>query len=73
MQIGQKIQLKRDIDRYPHFIANKGECGYVVEYDSTYVAVQMELYIEGCEEWDNCICWYEHDFEDFADDVEVAS
>ncbi len=56
-KVGDRVRLSTDVDRYPHFIAKKGDVGVVtVAYENMFV-VKMDLYIEGCEEWDNEIHW----------------
>lgn len=69
---GQRIRLVRDVDRYPHFIAEKGMTGTVVESSPVSgICVRMDGTLPNCEEWDNCVVWYEDDILFAADDIEV--
>jgi hypothetical protein len=53
LTIGSRVALAQDIDRFPHFIANKGEMGKVVDVTDDFVSVKMDNHISGAEEWDN--------------------
>jgi len=59
-KVGDRVALARRVDRFPDFEAPAGLEGTVdaVEIDGS-VAVKMDATINGCEEWDNCICWYD--------------
>lgn len=71
MQIGTQIMLRRSIDRFPHFVAESGSTGTVLEFSAEYIRVKMDEPIEGCEEWDNEIVWSADgdDFDDFEQDI----
>ena len=72
---GQRVRLKRDVDRYPSFIAKKGMEGTVVAIpgpDDMNLAVKMDDHIDGAEEWDNEVHWIEDlDMEWVNGDLEV--
>jgi hypothetical protein len=76
MKEGQRVRLTMDVERYPFFIARKGEIGtLVVAHDEgkndRQFAVKMDNKLESCEEWDNCIIWDGDDCDYFADQVEA--
>ena len=55
--IGQKIRLKRIVDRLPHFIVIKGVTGKVFLVNDDQLWIKMDEIIEGAELWENCIVW----------------
>jgi hypothetical protein len=62
-KIGTRVELKRDVDRWPSFgIVKKGKKGTVVANTRNEIYVKMDDYIDGAEEWNNCIIWYIDDF-----------
>ena len=61
--VGARVRLTANVDRYPHFIAEEGSRGTVACDDNDMYSVRMDLTIEGCEEWHNEVCWYQHDTE----------
>lgn len=71
MKIGDRVELQRDVERYPQFIAKKGLQGTVTKKDDEVFAVKMDNPLKGAEEWDNCIEWYANDdtFDDITDDL----
>ena len=73
VKIGDKVELARDVERYPQFIAKKGLQGTVIKQDSEVFAVKMDKQLTGAEEWDNCIEWYSTDgsFDDIPKDLTV--
>ncbi len=70
---GQRVRLRREVDRYPHFLAPVGAVGEVVNSDETAVWVRLDDPLEGAEPWGNEINWAEHDLERLVDDLEVLS
>lgn len=59
IQVGARVQLRHDVDRYPHFIALSGSAGTVVEATDEMVCVLMDNDLgPGAAEWDNEIHWY---------------
>jgi len=58
LEIGQRVRLRRNVERFPHFIAGAGLTGTVSYVDAAMVGVKMDEHIDGCEEWDNEVMWY---------------
>jgi ribosomal protein S27AE len=58
---GDRVILRRDVERYPHFVARRGTVGTVTtipaEGGDDYVGVTADERIEGCEDWSNEIAW----------------
>src|SRR5262245_33755058 len=57
-EVGRRVRLTNDIDRYPHFIAPKGATGTVTEAHPDLYSVKLDELLPGAEEWDNEVCWY---------------
>jgi hypothetical protein len=60
---GTRVRLRRDVERYPHFIAPAGALGTVLDpgeviYPEDLFLVRMDETIAGAEEWDNAIMWW---------------
>lgn len=78
MDTGTRVRLRRDVERYPHFIAPEGCEGTITHADQEMIAVKLDEAIEGAEEWDNEVQWFEgmnveKDFRKlFREDVEVV-
>jgi hypothetical protein len=74
ISVGRRIELKRDIERYPQFIAKKGERGTIVEIDEEKVSAKMDNKLDGAEEWDNCLQWYKSDdsIKDVSEDIKIT-
>lgn len=71
MEPGSRVRLKRDVERYPHFVAPEGLTGTVVECEEEIVSVRLDEPVEGAEEWDNQVHWYpEHG--DPSEDLEIV-
>lgn len=79
MEEGTRVRLKRDVDRYPDFVAPEGAEGTVTKNWDDLIAVKLDEDLDGAEEWDNEVQWYDgmyvdENFRDvFQDDVEVLS
>ena len=59
---GTRVQLRHDVERYPHFIAPKGATGVVVDIGAPEVfAVRLDEPLLGAEDWDNEVHWYDGD------------
>lgn len=75
---GARVRLRRQVDRFPHFIAPQGATGTVsaIEPDGAGgihgIDVTMDEHLPGAEDWDNAVCWYDADLPAFREDVEVA-
>lgn len=69
------VRLKVDVDRYPHFIAPAGATGTVVDHgDSQMVlAVRLDEYLPGAEEWENEVQWYDEPAAWALSQVEVVA
>lgn len=59
--------LKRDVCRFPDFMAHSNMTGMLLCFSESFACVKMDEHIPGCEEWENCIHW--NDPEDFDNDV----
>lgn len=64
-KVGDRVKLKRDAERFPHFIARAGMTGTVVTVEGKnyipecFMAVRMDVKIVGAESWDNEVQWFE--------------
>ena len=64
-KVGDRVRLTQDVERFPHFIAKAGSTGVVSENNGeNQVSVKMDEILEGAEEWDNEVCWYDDDHGD---------
>lgn len=72
MTAGTRVRLLHAEERYPHFIAPQGATGTVVDRGMN-LAVRLDETVEGAEEWENEVHWF--DLEDFdpREVVEVLS
>jgi hypothetical protein len=61
MKIGDRYMLRHNVDRYPHFVAKEGATGVLVVQKGCCIQLSMDEHIDGAEEWDNCICWYNYE------------
>lgn len=68
---GMRVRLRRDIERFPHFIARAGLTGTVADISGGNVSVHMDMPLPGAESWDNEIVWDPELADDIADDLEV--
>lgn len=68
--VGKRVRLRRDVERYPDFIAWQGMTGVVEELqpNDTCLAVAMDERIDGCEYWENKVLWDNQ--KEFIKDVE---
>lgn len=79
MQEGDRVRLRRDVERYPHFTVPEGQTGTVVEASDELIAVRLDEPVEGAEEWDNQLRWYPDMYDDsdfreaFRQDIEPLS
>lgn len=77
MDVGTRVRLKRDVDRYPHFVAEKGMTGVVTLKSEDQIVIRLDEAVNGAEEWNNEVHWYRGMFEDksfeiaFKEQVEV--
>jgi hypothetical protein len=56
-ETGKAVRLSRNVERFPHFIAEQGRQGVITEWDRWQVVVKLDEPLAGAEEWDNCIIW----------------
>lgn len=70
--LGKKVRLKRDVDRYPNFVAKAGSTGVINWWSDDDASVKLDEPLAGAEHWDNCILWAALNGECMWDDVEVA-
>lgn len=68
--IGSRWRLKRDIDRYPHFIAPKGAVGTVTDTYNSCISLKLDFQLAGAEGWDNEVVWAEDAVGRFPEDCE---
>lgn len=79
MEKGMRVQFTTDVDRYPHFVVAEGSTGTVTALDDEMAAVKLDEKIEGAEEWENEVQWYEGMLEEgdwkelFREQVEPAT
>ena len=77
MNEGTRVKLRKDVERYPHFVAPEGAEGIITKKEEDLIAVRLDEPLEGAEEWDNEIHWHKGQFPDsdyesaFQDDVEA--
>jgi len=55
---GDKVRLKNDVDRFPHFIVSSGNTGTVCGYEpGNCICVKIDQKIPALDEWDNQIIY----------------
>ena len=69
LKVGDRVRLRRDVERFPHFIAREGLAGVIVPGDAVWVS--MTEHLPGAEEWGNSISWYDDDLAELAGDLEL--
>ncbi len=61
--LGARVVLARDVDRYPHFVAEKGSAGVVTVCDETPTGVLLAVRLDdppaGSETWDGEVQWWD--------------
>lgn len=68
--VGTRVRLRRNVERFPHFIAGEGTTGIVVTTDEQF-CVRMDDHLPGAEEWENEILWSVIDGDSPSGDLEV--
>ena len=72
MSPGTVVRLRRDVERFPDFIARAGVTGVVVRVDSDAITVRLFMWLRGAEEWGNEVQWYRDSMlGEASDDMEV--
>jgi hypothetical protein len=73
LTIGTRVRLRRDVDRYPHFVAPAGALGTVSALDleaaDCLVWVALDEIVDGADEWDNAVQFSDGD--DYSGDLEI--
>tara|TARA_R100000664_G_C2634344_1_gene62379 strand:+ start:78 stop:323 length:246 start_codon:yes stop_codon:yes gene_type:complete len=62
LKVGDRVVLKKEVERFDNFIAPVGWMGIVVETGSDYLSVWMERRLFGAEDWNNCVIWTKADY-----------
>ena len=70
---GTRVRLRRDVERYPHFIAEAGRTGTVTIVEPNLIAVRMDAPLPGAEAWDNEVHWFDDHVPEFGLDCELLS
>ncbi|HSE46937.1 MAG TPA: hypothetical protein VLA89_16580, partial [Gemmatimonadales bacterium] len=70
LRVGDRVVLRREVERFPHFTVTAGMTGEVVLIEAGNLHVRMDEPIVGAEEWDNEIIWTLSD-ENPEDDVRL--
>jgi hypothetical protein len=70
IRVGYRFRLRRPVDRFPDFIAQKGIAGIVTLANGGEVWGKMDQHVPGAKEWDNQIHWRTDD--EFHADTEAA-
>jgi hypothetical protein len=55
--IGARAQLRRRVDRFPHFAIEAGATGTITDVTDELVAMRIDSYVPGAEDWGNELCW----------------
>ena len=71
--VGQRVELTRDVDRFPDFIAPAGLTGRVVEITADTLRVLAAEQIHGAEQWGNEIIWTAERLDEAAEDLQVIA
>lgn len=67
--VGYRFALRRDVDRFPNFVAKQGMTGTVtVAHEDGLITAKMDNHIPGAEEWRNEL-WWDHGSAAFLDDT----
>lgn len=74
VKVGDRVELARDVDRFPHFLAPKGLTGVVSSLDEYVITVRLDEHLDGAEDWENEICWETSEqAEYFDEDVKLSA
>jgi hypothetical protein len=67
LAVGDRVRLIHEVWRFPHFAAECGAAGTVTEVGPDLVAVRLDDYQFGAEEWSNEVHWYPSNGDDLSD------
>ncbi len=69
---GDRVRLRRDVERYPFFVARKGMTGVITVVEPNTIIVKLDDPLCGAQDWNNSVYW-EKDFtlEDVVADLEL--
>jgi hypothetical protein len=68
--IGSRWRLRRDVDRFPHFVAPAASRGTVTDSYDDNVSLRLDVRLPGAEAWGNEIVWAGDQKADFTNDCE---
>ncbi len=72
--VGRCVRFRRDVERFPNFMAKAGMSGKIDEYGEDHIAVRVHQDLgEGAEEWENHVIWREETLDEFLKDVKVIA
>lgn len=73
-ELGDRIELVTEVERFPHFTAPAGARGTVTDLDDSSISVKMDDHLPGAEAWDNEIVWSDdaHPHSEFDSAVKVV-
>jgi len=55
--VGQHVELRRDVDRFPQGSVPVGSKGVVAHVEDGIISVKMNNHFDFLAEWDNCLAW----------------
>ena len=62
-EVGSRARLLRVVERFPHFLIKEGATGRITEATESLIALRMDEFVPGAEEWDNELYWTQEDAE----------
>lgn len=68
--IGDRVRLTADVDRYPHCIVRKGDCGTITQSDECNISVTLDRVYPDLAEWNNALRWDDEQLEDYSYQIE---
>jgi hypothetical protein len=63
---------RREVKRFPHFLIDGGATGTITEATVSLIALRMDEFVPGAEDWDNELCWTSDDG-DFCADTDATA
>jgi hypothetical protein len=55
--VGARARLRRQVERFPHFVAEAGAAGTITTASEELIAMKLDRVLPGAEGWDNEVCW----------------